>query len=255
MPPIGLLHGTQSQPGTFAGNYYWFTVMHPEYAPNTLIDPSTRERIRLIPAGAPSKALRNLLGGVETNNRPGGVHQVEIVGMSEDFWSYSEQWYANCAQMLQEEADYAGFPCVFHADPTRFTFEQWYDPSLKGWYGHCNVPENDHWDPGTINFSKLERLMALDLTQIIYAHPDGDRSRPLQGYPLGDYLTYVLDCANNAERSSAGALAALPGIANGISAVLTLLQNGAAAGGGQAYVDVPAIAKAVADELWRRLEK
>lgn len=252
---IGALHTTESDPGTFAGNYFWFTVSHPEWAPNTLIDPSTKQRVRFTPAGQPSKALRNLPGGVETNNRPGGVHQVEIVGRAADIGGYSDAWYVQCALMLQEEADYAGFPNVFHHDPTRFTLQEWYELPLIGWYGHCNVPENDHWDPGTLDYAKLEQLMALDLTQTIYAHPRGDRSKPLEGYKLGDYLTYLLDNANNAEWNSEAVLKQLPGIANGISAILTLLQNGAAAGGGQAYVDVPAIAKAVADELWRRLEK
>jgi len=113
---------------------------------------------------------------VETNNRPGGVHQVEIVGMSEDFWVYPDWWYANLAEMLREESEYAGIAFDFWKDPTRFTFEQWNAPMESIWYGHVNVPENDHWDPGTLDFDRLEADVitpedAAAIAQAVWAHP------------------------------------------------------------------------------------
>jgi hypothetical protein len=156
---IGILHATQNPPDAFIGNYRWFTDVHPEWAPNTLISPLTMERFRFIPAGVPSKALRNLDGGVETNHRPGGVHQVEIVCMSEDVWAYPDWWYANLQQMLREESEYAGIPYDFWTDPTRFTMAEW-DAYLEPmWYRHSNVPENNHTDPGTLDYNRLENLV------------------------------------------------------------------------------------------------
>lgn len=250
----GLLHTTESDPGTFAGNYFWFTVAHPEWAPHWLIDPSTKEKTRFVPNDQPSKALRNLPGGVETNNRPGGLIQVEIVGRAADVGNYPLEWYANLAQFLREISDEAGIAYVFDESTVRMTFEEWMSPWI-GWTGHVRVPENDHWDPGTLRYDLLRLLETpmsdLNLNQIVFAHPGGDRTKPVEGYTLGAYLTFLLDCANQAENQTK----AVAGIANGVQAVLTLLQNGAASqqGGAPVVIDYSKLAKAVADELAYRL--
>lgn len=250
---IGMLHTTQSAPGTFDGNVNWFTNIHPEYAPHWLIDPLTQEKRQFTAYSAPSKALRNLSGGVETNNRPGGVIQVEIVGMAEDLHAYPDWWYENLAQFLREISAEAGIAYQFHTDPARFTFEEWSDPSLAGWYGHVNVPENDHWDPGTLDYAQLaEEIMTtadLNLSQLVQAHPAGDRSKPTESYTLGAYLQFLLDCANNAENQTKS----VPGIANAVQAILTLLQNGAAGSQAPVVIDYARLANAVCDELARRL--
>jgi hypothetical protein len=174
---LGITHGTQSAPGTFAGNYYWFTVAHPEFCPHSLVDPLTREKHRFpILPDQPSKALRNLAGGVETNNRAGGVYQVEIVGMSEDFWAYPDWWYANLQEFLLEESAYAGVTFEFKRGNTRATFAEWDGPLDNIWYGHWFVPENDHWDPGTLDYDRLEATVitpqdAATIAAAVWSHP------------------------------------------------------------------------------------
>jgi len=186
---IGILHATQNPPDAFIGNVIWFTYVHPEYAPNTLICPLTMERHRFIPAGEPSKALVNKPGGVETNNRPGGVHQVEIVGMSEDFWAYPDEWYANLAQQLHEECEYAGLNFEFWRDATRFTFEEW-DALRSGiWYRHSNTPENDHTDPGTLDYDRLENTVITPEDATLIAEAVWNRKIPL----IDDNLTTTHD--------------------------------------------------------------
>lgn len=154
---IGILHLTQNVPGpgVFEGNVTWFTDTHPEWCPNTLIDPRTRQRWRPIPAGVPSKALVNLPGGVETNNRPGGVHQVEIVGRTPDCAGYSAEWYAVLNEMLEEEAEYAGIYNLFWDSPDRMTLAEWMTNLGPIWYQHKHVPENNHTDCGTLRLDLL----------------------------------------------------------------------------------------------------
>lgn len=193
---LGLLHTTESDPGTFAGNYFWFTVSHPEYAPNTLIDPSTRERVRFLPAGVPSKALRNLAGGVETNNRTGGVHQIEIVARAADVGGYSLEWYKACAEMLAEESAYAGVRNRYWGSKERMTFSQWVDFLEPIWYGHENVPENDHWDPGTLRLDLLlpkAPQMELETPLDLHEHDIHGNPTVVLHSNVGNTLSFIHD--------------------------------------------------------------
>ena len=41
-------------------------------------------------------------------------------------------------------------------NPLEFSNKQW--KKFNGWCGHQHVPENKHWDPGSISVSNLMRL-------------------------------------------------------------------------------------------------
>lgn len=198
--PLGLLHATQSQPGTMPGIINWFTNIHPEYAPHTAYDPLEDWDWRSgIPWDQPSKALRNLDGGVETNNRPGGVVQVEIIGFSADFYAYPDWWYARLRDYLEQISQEAGIAHTFHADPRRLTFAEWMDPALRGWYSHINVPENDHTDPGTLRFDLLEPTVitpddAATIAAAVWAAPiplKDDNLTTARNYPAREALSYA----------------------------------------------------------------
>lgn len=152
--PVLILHTTQgswkSALATFASE--------PGKAPHVLIDPTTRSSKTYQPDFTkPSKSLKNLPGGVETNNR-GGVVQVEIVGFVDNVPSYSDSWYQTLADMLLPICRMGNipvkFPCSF-VNPQRLSFDAW--NAVEGIIGHCHVPENDHMDPGDI--SKLIPIM------------------------------------------------------------------------------------------------
>jgi hypothetical protein len=66
--------------------------------------------------------------------------------------------------------------------------------------------------PALVRLTLKETNEVLDLTQTVQAHPGGDRTKSLETYNLHDYLVYLLDCANNAERSAAAALAAVQSV-------------------------------------------
>ena len=147
------LHTTESDPGTLSGvvSYlYRIGVM-----PHTCYDPSTGEEHIFLPPTENATALLHPPGTPETNNRAGGVFQIEIVGRSADCGSYDDAWYSRLRTYLVDWSTALGVPYVFYVGP-RMTDAQWADPSLQGLVGHCHVPNNDHWDPGTLDYNRLD---------------------------------------------------------------------------------------------------
>lgn len=139
-----------------------------------------------------ARALANKLGGVETNTA--NVFQIELVGTCDDskrttwsgkrvgvdylHWPTAPDWaLAEVAWLVRWLHDYHGVPltCVkdwlaygkdtrrpgvtpasYGASPARMTQSAW--RSFKGWCGHQHVPENDHGDPGSMNFARVIQL-------------------------------------------------------------------------------------------------
>lgn len=123
-----------------------------------------------------SRALVNLRGGVETNTL--NVVQVELVGTcdptthkkwgaaSHIYWPEAPDWalrdaadflawaHANHGVVLTGPAKWPAYPTSYaNGGQQRMTFDQWKD--FRGVCGHMHVPENDHGDPGAIDFATL----------------------------------------------------------------------------------------------------
>jgi hypothetical protein len=159
-----VLHTTESDPGT-AQTIATYLVSKGCQS-HTVYDPSTGEHIRLLPWSQPAKALRNLPGGVETNNR-GDVYQIELVGRAQDVPGYSSTWFAALALYVQRVCAETGtpivFPCPFVPYPQsygltaaqRMSNDEWL--ACTGIVGHQHVPESDHGDPG--DMSRLVDLL------------------------------------------------------------------------------------------------
>ncbi|MGW2523380.1 hypothetical protein ACWC09_41630 [Streptomyces sp. NPDC001617] len=125
-----------------------------------------------------SRALRNLPGGVETNTL--NVCQTELVGTCDPdtharwtaagkahvFWPEAPEWalvaVARFLAWMHEEHDvplrgptsWPPYPKSFgSAGGQRMSGREW--NGFKGVCGHTHVPENDHGDPGAIDFSGL----------------------------------------------------------------------------------------------------
>lgn len=125
-----------------------------------------------------SRALVNLSGGVATNTL--NVCQVELVGTcdpsthkkwgsaSHIFWPEAPDWaLAEVAAFLKWMNDQHGvpltgpsrwlaYPSSYGATSARMSGPAWND--FSGICGHQHVPENDHGDPGSIDFPKLIAL-------------------------------------------------------------------------------------------------
>ncbi|MEU6069317.1 MULTISPECIES: peptidoglycan-binding protein [Streptomyces] len=133
-----------------------------------------------------SRALVNLRGGVETNTL--NVCQVELVGTCDPKthskwqgagrahinWPDAPDWALQgvarfLAWMHEEHGVPLSGPKAWPAYPTSFgkgggqrmTGARWTD--FKGVCGHMHVPENDHGDPGAIDFSRLIKDAKADL--------------------------------------------------------------------------------------------
>jgi hypothetical protein len=117
--------------------------------PHLTVDPETHELVQHVPLNLSSYALRNLVGGCQTNST--GIIQVEIVGYAADTWAWSQerlQWLGT--EVLKPILDaYPGIPHQVYSG-VRMNCDQWNNWG-GGLCGHAHVPENDHWDPGDLN--------------------------------------------------------------------------------------------------------
>ncbi|MFJ9628104.1 peptidoglycan-binding protein [Streptomyces sp. NPDC101175] len=126
-------------------------------APHILWDPFTGRFTQFVPATSRSKSLVDLVGGTRTNRAGSVVIQVEALFFP----------YCRVGKTVYAELD--DTPCKGWADlqdwvhswgvanawpmgkPTDFTSHRsestW--ESKSGWYGHSQVPENTHQDPGS----------------------------------------------------------------------------------------------------------
>jgi hypothetical protein len=138
-----------------------------------------------------ARALANKLGGVQTNTA--NVFQIELVGTCDPkardawvraghrqnvdfiFWPEAPDWaLAEVAWLVRWLHDEHGVPltCVrdwlaygvdarrpgvvpasYGASPARMSHAEW--QAFKGWCGHQHVPENDHGDPGSMDFARV----------------------------------------------------------------------------------------------------
>lgn len=139
-----------------------------------------------------ARALANKLGGVQTNTA--NAFQIELVGTCDDtkktvwgsakagvdylHWPTAPDWaLAEVAWLVRWLHDNHGIPltCIrdwlaygkdsrrpgiipasYGASPARMTFAEW--QAFKGWCGHQHVPENDHGDPGSMDFARVIQL-------------------------------------------------------------------------------------------------
>lgn len=126
-------------------------------APHILWDPFTGRITQFLPANSRSKSLADRPGGTRTNRAGSVVLQVEAL-----FFPYcrvGSTLYARLVDTpckgwaeLQAWVHSWGVPNAWPMGrPTDFTSERsepvW--ESKGGWYGHSQVPENDHQDPGS----------------------------------------------------------------------------------------------------------
>ncbi|MGY4902580.1 hypothetical protein [Streptomyces sp. 900116325] len=139
-----------------------------------------------------ARALMNKSGGVETNTA--NAFQIELVGTCDAakaktwggkkagvdyiYWPDAPDWaLAEVAWLVRWLHDYHSVPltCVkdwlaygldsrrpgvtpasYGANPARMSMAAW--RNFTGWCGHQHVPENDHGDPGSMNFARVIAL-------------------------------------------------------------------------------------------------
>lgn len=126
-------------------------------APHLLWNPFDGRVVQFVPANSRSKSLVDLAGGTRTNRAGKVVIQIEAL-----FFPYCRvdgKVYAKLAdtpckgwQQLQDWVHSWGVPNTWPMGrPTDFTPHRSESVWEKegGWYGHSQVPENTHQDPGS----------------------------------------------------------------------------------------------------------
>lgn len=126
-----------------------------------------------------SRALVNKAGGVETNTN--NVTQIELVGTCDPsthkkwgttkhiYWPEAPDWALeevakflawankNHGVPLSGMSKWAAYPGSYGVNASqRMSMTAW--NAFRGICGHQHVPENDHGDPGAINFAKLLQM-------------------------------------------------------------------------------------------------
>jgi hypothetical protein len=105
------------------------------------------------------------------------IIQVECIGWSEEVsWQFKEPSFDLLASFMETvEAEY-GVPLerawpdgvygrARSSDPHRY---EGYFGTRSGWFGHGDVPANDHWDPGNLRWSELfERAQYLKARSLV----------------------------------------------------------------------------------------
>jgi len=157
-----------------------------------------------------ARALANKLGGVQTNQA--NAFQIELVGTCDAknsstwsgkragtdyiYWPDAPDWALDQVSWLvwwlnvnhkvpltcvsnwlaygKDTRRPGVVPASYGAHPYRMTGAQW--NSFTGWCGHQHVPENDHGDPGGMNFPRVIQLAKARLAPAKKYHTvvDGD---------------------------------------------------------------------------------
>jgi len=111
-------------------------------------NPVSGEIVQMIPANLAGRGLENRAGGVETNRAGRVVVQIEVVGRA-------SQPFTNgpCVGLpaILAWLTSLGIPAVWVGTPDRST-ANW---AKSGHFGHMDVPENSHTDPGNVDKTKL----------------------------------------------------------------------------------------------------
>jgi hypothetical protein len=169
-------------------------------APHILWSPFTGDFAQFQPANSRSKSLRDLSGGIRTNRAGKVVIQIEAVFFP--YCTYNGKTYAKLSDTpckgwheLQDWVHSWGVPNTWPGGKpstlSRDTFAGF--ASAAGWFGHSQVPENDHVDPGS-------------WPSFIIDNPEPTKPKTIPAFPgskyfyVGAYNNYVTEIDKNLVR-------------------------------------------------------
>jgi hypothetical protein len=155
-PAVGVMHTIEGNLGS------GLSVFQRHFAPHFALD--GRRIVQMIPLGMIACALENRPGGVETNRITRA--QIEVAGKSQQTaWLPDPQTADALADLMATLKLTADIPLT-RPFPEKMPPQPWAAANFKrrqagkwgrtaGWFGHVEVPENAHWDPGSLQWGKL----------------------------------------------------------------------------------------------------
>jgi hypothetical protein len=139
-----------------AGNEVHFTL-----------NPLTGEFCQILPASRAGRGLVNKSGGVETNRFGTRNIQIEVIAFAKSpFTSYmTAKGWASWTKIMNWVASHnvtrawpSGPPPAYPSGSDERSVAIW--KAKSGLYGHSQVPENSHGDPGKVDATKLAQAGA-----------------------------------------------------------------------------------------------
>lgn len=121
------------------------------------LHPITGQAVQMVPANRAARALANRSGGVQTNRQGRYNIQTEVVAMpngyTKDVTEAGKAILAARANWLDslgvDRVWASGRPPSSYAEANNGSSRnEWRWLNKSGWFGHSEVPENSHWDPG-----------------------------------------------------------------------------------------------------------
>lgn len=155
----------------------------------------TRIRVaQFMPVGEMCLTLRNASGGTETNRE--ALVQIELVGTcvvgasGHDVWLPDPPVLKVLADLYRQLWDSCGIPLQRAGDGTR-SVARW--DGKAGWFGHDEVPENDHTDPRSLRYQAIFDLAAPKAISVWQVRSGGKTLRQQQAIagPPGGYTRLI----------------------------------------------------------------
>jgi hypothetical protein len=202
-PPRWVWHTYEADPARLSAQAGARALRAAGNSVHFVFNPLSGDIAQMLPASQSGRALKNAAGGVETNRMGAVCLQVEVVGFaSQPFTALLTQaGRAGLARLVGfarahgiPDAWPAGPPPAYPGGHSVRSAAIW--AGHAGHYGHSQVPENDHGDPGAID---VRVLFATADPVLAEAHIPGGTmyvvSTPVNGrflvWPDGDHLAYV----------------------------------------------------------------
>jgi peptidoglycan hydrolase-like protein with peptidoglycan-binding domain len=150
-------HTTESGAGNAAFNSVGKYLTSIGAEPHFLYDPTTDRLGQYGPLDQSARALKND-GNTRTNRTGRACIQIEVLGRAATpftgYWRPGKNFKALMSAIRSWGIpDEFPLPLAKTASATKRDRSVWL--AKGGHYGHCNVPGNDHWDPGAINTAAL----------------------------------------------------------------------------------------------------
>lgn len=158
LPPRVVWHTTESGAGDAAFSSIGAYLLNQDVYPHILFDPTTDRLGQYLPLSMSARALKN--DGSTRTNRTGAVCiQIEVLARAANpfttYWRPGPNFRALMRAIRSwhiPDSFPMGTPAATSAQCRRIE-SIWLHEA--GHYGHCNVPGNDHWDPGAISPTAL----------------------------------------------------------------------------------------------------
>ncbi|MFD3361617.1 LysM peptidoglycan-binding domain-containing protein [Streptomyces albidoflavus] len=152
-------HTTESGHGDASFKNVGQYLINVSAEPHILYDPTTDRLAQYGPLNQSARALRN--DGLTRTNRTGKVCiQIEVLARANKpftgYWKPGKNFKA-----LMRAIRSWGIPDVWPAGALASSYGSGSSRNRTTWatkgghYGHCNIPGNDHWDPGAISKSAI----------------------------------------------------------------------------------------------------